>query len=78
MNDDLRVLELLVYDASFTWDDAYEITDNTGTDLTTVSKEVVKSLTPSCNQRYVKDSFATEADAAAVPTLRPIKKNSTV
>ena len=42
VNDDLRVLELLVYDASFTWDDAYEITDNTGADLTTVSKEVVK------------------------------------
>lgn len=78
VNDDLRVLELLVYDASFTWDDAYEITDNTGADLTTVSKEVVKSLTPSCNQRYVKDSFATEADSAAVPTLHHIKKNGTV
>lgn len=78
VNDDLRVLELLVYDASFTWDDAYEITDNTGTDLTTVSKEVVKSLTPSCNQRYVKDSFAKGADSAAVPTLHHIKKNGTV
>lgn len=78
VNDDLRVLELLVYDAFFTWDDAYEITDNTGADLTTVSKEVVKSLTPSCNQRYVKDSFATEADSAAVPTLHHIKKNGTV
>ena len=30
VNDDLRVLELLVYDASFTWDDAYEITDKIG------------------------------------------------
>lgn len=79
MNDHLRVLDLLVYNSSFTWDDdAYELTDNDGADLTTVSKEDVKSLIPSYNQRYVMDSFAPGADSDAVLTLHHIKKNGTV
>lgn len=61
----LRVLDLLVYadsDSDFDVDASYTINNNSGAVLTQVSSDDIKLLTPSYNQKYDINSFATTDD----------------
>lgn len=71
VNNNLRVMDLLVYGSSFNTNDVYTIEGNAGLgDLRHVSSEDIKKLSPEFNQRYRAGSFESVTLGATVYTVK--------
>lgn len=79
MNNELRVLDLLVYGTTFSKDDSYTVESNEkDRDLSDVSLDDIKALAPGFNQRYMENSFVSGEAGNLKLTLHHIKKGDQV
>lgn len=73
-NENLRVLDLLVYDKKFAVDETYTITNNDSETLSDVDASVLKKLTPSYHQMYLANSFQTSNSSLKL-TVHQVEKD---